>query len=611
MLKEKNEKNKLIVVLLALMLLSACNNAVPSTTAGNSYENTNPECDLSNDYWQGIGECYTLEEYNAALNSETQVAIDSFVLQGEVYFVVTSTPIPEGYMLQQNGETIYTSNNLFYAATASGEGIWVLENNYFDGKSNYSLCLISSDGNVKKTIDLTSIYTGETYERLLVVADDNLYLVSEGTELVVISSSGKLNCEIDLPDEMSYPVSGSDGRAFLVQPTPNGNQIYLVDIDSSSLTKEFLCNNGSVFSGENETFLLLENSSGLYAVMGNGSTDPIIIWEECNISIDSILSIHSIKDGQYICFCKTGPCLLSPIAPSEIKAKTTLKIAAINPSSSLHKLASAFNNSNPDYSVQIYDYSEEGAFDSDAALTRLNTEILSGSYPDMICFSNIYPYSYMSKGLLVDMTQLFERDENISIDDIAITNALDSFSGIYYISGAFNFETLVGRYSDFGDRYGWTLSEYMSIEETLPDDIETIHNMTKESFINCIVSRYIRTAVDWNERTCNFNTPEFIKLLEAGNRIRETPENLNNMSFGYGPTKVGEGTRVASLSWVETVWKLAYEERMAGCKLSFIGWPTVDGSCGSDVYLIEPVGIVSQAENVDGCWEFVKYILVQ
>lgn len=212
--------------------------------------------------------------------------------------------------------------------------------------------------------------------------------------------------------------------------------------------------------------------------------------------------------------------------------------------------------------------------------------------------------------MLVDMTQLFERDENISIDDIAITNALDSFSGIYYISGAFNFETLVGRYSDFGDRYGWTLSEYMSIEETLPDDIETIHNMTKESFINCIVSRYIRTAVDWNERTCNFNTPEFIKLLEAGNRIRETPENLNNMSFGYGPTKVGEGTRVASLSWVETVWKLAYEERMAGCKLSFIGWPTVDGSCGSDVYLIEPVGIVSQAENVDGCWEFVKYILL-
>lgn len=462
----------------------------------------------------------------------------------------------------------------------------------------------------KKTIDLTSIYTGETYERLLVFADDNLYLVSEGTELVVISSSGKLNCEIDLPDEMSYPVSGSDGRAFLVQPTLNGNQIYLVDIDSSSLTREFLCNNGSVYSGENETFLLLENSSGLYAIMENGSTDPIIIWEECNISIDSILSIHSIKDGQYICLCKTGPCLLSPIAPSEIKAKTTLKIAAINPSSNLQKLASAFNNCNSDYNVQIYDYSEEGAFDSDVALTRLNTEILSGSYPDMICFSNICPYSYMSKGLLVDMTQFFERDEAISLDDISIANALDSFSGIYYISGAFSFETLVGRYSDFGDRYGWTLSEYMSIEETLPDDIETIHNMTKESFINCIVSRYIRTAVDWNDHTCNFNTPEFIKLLEAGNHIRETPENLNNMSFGYGPTKVGEGTRVASLSWVETVWKLAYEERMAGCKLSFIGWPTVDGSCGSDVYLIEPVGIVSQAENVDGCWEFVKYILL-
>ena len=65
---------------------------------------------------------------------------------------------------------------------------------------------------------------------------------------------------------------------------------------------------------------------------------------------------------------------------------------------------------------------------------------------------------------------------------------------------------------------------------------------------------------------------------------------------------------MVSLSWVQTVWKLAYEEKMAGCRLSFIGWPTVDGSCGSDVYLIEPVGIINQGNNTVGCWEFIKFM---
>lgn len=307
---------------------------------------------------------------------------------------------------------------------------------------------------------------------------------------------------------------------------------------------------------------------------------------------------------------ETGPFILSPADFSEMEKKTTLQIATIRPGNALKKAVSEFNNANSKYNVQILDYSDNGALDSDIALTRLNTEILSGYYPDMICFSHINPYPYISKNLLANLEDLFNQDEEIDIRDIAIANALDSHDGIYYISGGFNFETLAGKYSEFGDRYGWTLTEYLNLEKILPDEIETIHNMTRESFVNRIVSRYIRTAIDWDNRKCSFNTPEFIELLEAGSRIRETPENSADMSYGYGPARVGDGTLIASLSLVDTVWKLAYEEQMAGCRLSFIGWPTVDGSCGSDAYLIEPLGIINQGGNINGCWEFIKYTLL-
>ncbi len=48
---------------------------------------------------------------------------------------------------------------------------------------------------------------------------------------------------------------------------------------------------------------------------------------------------------------------------------------------------------------------------------------------------------------------------------------------------------------------------------------------------------------------------------------------------------------------------------MAGCALSFIGWPTIDGSCGSDIILTDPVGIVAQSEHTDGSWTFIKYMI--
>lgn len=296
----------------------------------------------------------------------------------------------------------------------------------------------------------------------------------------------------------------------------------------------------------------------------------------------------------------------SPVPQGE----RTLQIATISPSFTLAKLAADFNSSTAAYRVEIHDYSNGGALEAKDALTRLNTDILSGNYPDMISFSRVNPYPYISKGLLVDLKTLLTQDEELSIDDIAIAKALETGGRIHFISGTFSFETLAGRYSDFGERFGWSLDEYIAIDSSTPDDIETIHNMTRESFIDSIVSRYIRAAIDWREGSCAFDTPEFIELLKAGSRIRETPEDSASMSFGYGPTKVGAGQHVASLSLVETVWKLAYEEQMAGCDLSFIGWPTVDGSCGSDAHLIKPVGIINQGEGAAGCWEFIKFMLM-
>ena len=61
----------------------------------------------------------------------------------------------------------------------------------------------------------------------------------------------------------------------------------------------------------------------------------------------------------------------------------------------------------------------------------------------------------------MDLSPFFGSEEGISLDDLAIAKALLNQGGLYFLSGDFALETMVARYSDFGDRYGWTLEEYL------------------------------------------------------------------------------------------------------------------------------------------------------
>ena len=291
------------------------------------------------------------------------------------------------------------------------------------------------------------------------------------------------------------------------------------------------------------------------------------------------------------------------------ESKTTITLASYGVDPFLQSLISSFNNSNNEYSVRIIDISQGNTLDGKSALTKFNTEIISGNSPDMICLQYINPFAFITKGLLYNQNELFTNDTDINLSDLAILNALKNNEAIYYVGSGFTFETLIARHSQFGSRYGWSLKEYLEIESSIGKDSNMIYNMTQDAFLREISSRYIRTAIDWENGSCNFNTKDFFEILEASKRIKENPETSSTALYSPGAVNVSNGTLVASLSWVTSVDKLSSDEKLAGCKLSYIGWPTPDGSCGTDAYLINPIGIFASSQHIEGCWEFIKFVL--
>ena len=130
-----------------------------------------------------------------------------------------------------------------------------------------------------------------------------------------------------------------------------------------------------------------------------------------------------------------------------------------------------------------------------------------------------------------------------------------------------------------------------------------MYNLTREYFLNESAGRFLRRAVDWKNGTCELDNPDFIRLLEAVRDVVETPEDPNNMVFGTN--LMAGGYMATELVMINHVSALARSVRTVGKPVSIIGFPTPDGSCGTDMS-IYPVGVLTSSAHPEACLAFLK-----
>ena len=588
----------IIPAILALtLLLSACGSTGTSQSSVQLSSTISPAGE-----WLGKGLCYQAKAYSAPSDAKEAR------LCGDMLFYL-AFHFPKTYAISNGSEDIYTTENIFLGWTTSDNDIWVLENTYESEQSHYSAINISKSGDFLSKINLNDLIDNLENIYSIDYASDKLFLSYGDSKLAVIGMDGTLECILTLPGNLlSCSVFSLREELLLVIESDTLTEVYAID-DNYQMFKKFETAKGSIVPDKNNGILLLICDDGVYVLDTNGSDTPLIIWSECSIAINNLSTFVVLENNEYLIRNSGIFSILKPTNPKNISQKIQVSLASLDPAYSLQTAVAGFNNYSDKYYIVIKDYSEGGSVDTATAQKRLNTDILSGDSPDMISVASVSPFPYIRRGLLKNLCDFMRTDTSVSINDVSISNALSQDGAICYIGSCFTFETLVGKYSTFGDSTGWSMEKYLQIEKDLPDSVMTIYNMTVDSFIRHILPRYIRSSVDWNTGKCYFDSPEFISLLKAGKEIRETPEDPNNLIFGDGATLVGNGVLVSALTMVNNVWSLKYAEEKAGCKLSFIGWPTIDGSCGSDINLIDPVGVFSQSKNPDGCWEFIKFLL--
>ncbi len=564
--------------------------------------------------WQGQGGCYRTELVELPKNAWAQ-----FCRDGEIYSM--SSPSMDNTVVYRGQEELFRCEGMPELLCESGEGIWVQCEEREDSTIYVVLSLYAYSGEPVKTLRLEM--PPDCYPLRLKAAEGLLYLKCSDS-VRVYDGEGALVCSYPHEDWAGWLMAGGDGKMyFCEQREKGGGTLSAIDPEQEKMTELFSYEKGTLSSGDGESPFLLILPDGLYRLELTGETRPLALWDECLLSVNGITDVEAMDDGRFLLSGMTGqPMLLTPAEPSDIKPKVMLTLAVLPTQQALDfgedptlyyanvvQRITAFNAQSTDCYVKLVDLSEGGSLTAEQALTKLNTQILSGEGPDMLVLTgSLSPFPFIRQGLLRDFREDLEADPDMSLEDIVLADAIMSdCGGLYVMADSFTMETRIGLRSRFGDAWGWSFDDYRRIDAETPEGKMVMYNLTRDYFLRMAVSRYLRQGIDWPNSTCDFDNPAFVQVLEATRDVRETPEDPENMVFGM--TLLADGYEATELVMLNTVTDLAKESRRVGQPVSVIGFPTPDGSCGTDFNPGDPIGVMKNGAHPELCWRFLKYCL--
>lgn len=586
------KKLALALIFALTISLAACGAEAPPTESGEP----SPEASAAAMSWNGKGACYTAEP---VIYGKNEWMGCSFDYAGGSFSLVSAE---DGTLrVLCGGEELFAAEGdygLFMRADESG--LWLVSS----AGGGIVLRLYGPEGRVLMEAELPDA------PRDMLLSDGRAWLDMGGT-LLAFAPDGSRE-ELDIAQKYRRVVRDGEGGLHTVSQLEGG--CFVAPVGGG---EGFSVERGVVGSGDEAAFLYLAGTDGVYKLGSGGETELFIDFAECRIELGKVLEFDAVGGGRFMSSGVRGTLLLRPASPDEIGRKTELTLAVFCSDSAIEQHVARFNALSDDYTIKMVNYTAEAGGEANARL-RLNTELGSGGGPDMICFPNavtedIGPLNYVVRGVFEDLTPWI--DAEIGRSNLMVWDALSEYGGVYVISDGFSCKGMKGLREVFGDARGWTIQDYLDMEASLEPWQDMCYHMDPAYFIEMLSRRYMRTAIDWERGTCDFDNPEFIAILEAAARVKEdrTAEHESLESFETAWSRMGRGQLMVSFtSFSDTDLENGpnFDNYYTGKEVTYIGYPSTDGEDGLFAELDFALGICVNSEHKEACWDFVRDMLL-
>lgn len=529
-----------------------------------------------------------------------------------------------------------------------------------DSKWNYPstdingsyLMHIAADGSTIASLDLSDTNNEDNEDGMsgnlssfAVDAAGNLY-VSDYNNIYVLDAEGNVQFKLD-----GSQYNGSLCRLNAQQvgvmwynytddvnaADENGQYFVPIDLETKDWGEKVKLpsNVWSIFPGDDAYDFYYAYNNNIYGYAAKTDTkEKLVDWLACDVDTNNMSGYAMLSDSRVAALMQdwsTDPTtyqliVLHRVDASEIKEKKVLTLACMYLDWNLRSMIVEYNKTNDEYRINVVDYSEYATDDDyNAGVTKLTTEIISGSVPDIFLTSNLPIDKYAAKGVIADLNTFMDGGNGLSRDYFVpqVMSALEKDGKLYELPTSFSVQTAYALSSIASQYDTWNVAAVQDAMTQLQEGATVFSDgWTKNMALSNCLSRNLSAFVDWTTGKCEFDSEAFQQLLAFCNSFpAETSDGdgaiayassadiaVDDAMWDSDATRITNGKQLMSTIGMYSFDSYIWNVYAIRDKITFTGYPTEDGS-GSSFELQMPMAISSVTKYPDAAWDFVCSII--
>lgn len=529
-----------------------------------------------------------------------------------------------------------------------------------DSKWNYPstdingsyLMHVAADGSTIASLDLSDTNNEDNEDGMsgnlssfAVDAAGNLY-VSDYNNIYVLDAEGNVQFKLD-----GSQYNGSLNRLNAQQvgvmwynytddvnaADENGQYFVPIDLETKDWGEKVKLpsNVWSVFPGDDAYDFYYAYNNNIYGYAAKTDTkEKLVDWLACDVDTNNMSGYAMLSDSRVAALMQdwnTDPTtyqliVLHRVDASEIKEKKVLTLACMYLDWNLRSMIVEYNKTNDEYRINVVDYSEYATDDDyNAGVTKLTTEIISGSVPDIFLTSNLPIDKYAAKGVIADLNTFMDGGNGLSRDYFVpqVMSALEKDGKLYELPTSFSVQTAYALSSIASQYDTWNVAAVQDAMTQLQEGATVFSDgWTKNTALSNCLSRNLSAFVDWTTGKCEFDSEAFQQLLAFCNSFpAETSDGdgakayassadiaIDDAMWESDATRITNGKQLMSTTGMYSFDSYIWNVYAIRDKITFTGYPTEDGS-GSSFELQMPMAISSVTKYPDAAWDFVCSII--
>ena len=445
------------------------------------------------------------------------------------------------------------------------------------------------------------------------------------------------------------PQTGSVADSFRMSSTPEymvglangeiaiccyerGELIGLLDLEEKGLKDKVQLGDfvNGMAAGDGEYPVIYSAGDSVYGLnFETGEPVKLFNWIDCDVAREGDESFCMLQDGRIVTTStqetvngiENDLIVLSKNEAGEVSQKKVLRLAVMNLYPFTSRMVSRFNRSNPDYRIEVTDYSQYNNYSSanederNAGINRLQTEIIAGDMPDILDISLLSADRLGSKGLVEDLYPYMDADPELNRSDLLehVIQAFEENGMLYQTVGNFYILTTAGLSRVVGDHIGWTMDEFQDAMSRLqaenPNCTVFERYTTQDLALTFLLYLELENYVDWSSGECGFQSDGFIKLLEF---VKSFPTVYSWETDGGADDYDTDTRLLMGLQLMKQCNFACFEDLqvntagLGGEPCTFVGYPTENGVGSMFAQIGNSFAITSSCADKDAAWQFIR-----